>query len=253
MALLVAPQTLKVRKLSDDFRLVNHFKFDGQESDSFDPTSLHMSFTDWRMPLDVGSRGIRDIEVYYIEAPIKVHDHGDFVADVNIFDIFKQSKSRIIGPCQGRHQQGQATEIVEQLSDAVAIDSWEELLDSPPEVGVVRARGNWQARLATAALALRQGHEVRILNPDACWTCATTLPPLKTSEEAEEPDSNDEDDMITAPSSIGFDTDSDSEIDNELERENHRRKRMKMDTGSPLDMTASTPPQQIHRNTIYIC
>jgi hypothetical protein len=217
-----------------------------------------MSFTEWRMPLDVGSRGIRDVEVYYIEAPIKVHDHGDFVADVNILDIFKHLKSRIVPPCMERHEQMEAPELVEKLSGAVAIDSWEELLDSPPEIGVVRAHGNWQARLATAALALRQGHEVRILSPKTCWTCAMALPAVATAKEEEEErerdtDDDEEDDTISAPPSLSYKSDSDSEVDDELRRESrHRRKRIKLDISSPMGNTTAAPAQRLHRNTVYI-
>jgi hypothetical protein len=110
-----------------------------------------MSFTEWQLPIDVGSRGTRDVEAYYVEAAIGVYDHGKWVADVDINDISRHQMSRILPECILRHER----EISKQeLSKHVAIDGWEELLDCPPEVGVVRARGNWQARLAAAALSV---------------------------------------------------------------------------------------------------
>lgn len=41
-------------------RLVNHESFDRQVQDSFRLTSLHLSFTDFELTVDVGARGLRD-------------------------------------------------------------------------------------------------------------------------------------------------------------------------------------------------
>jgi hypothetical protein len=113
-------------------------------------TSLHMALTERQLPLDVGSRGNRDIEAHYAEVAIGVCNHGKWVADVNFLDIFRHKLSVIISRVQNSHE-SHAQEY--DPSKFVSIDNWEELLDNPLEVGVVRAHGTWQARLRLLLLA----------------------------------------------------------------------------------------------------
>ncbi|KAJ4288149.1 hypothetical protein N0V90_012166 [Kalmusia sp. IMI 367209] len=134
MSLLVSPAVPQTRDISEDLHLVNHFPFDGKEEDSFAETSLHLSFTDWQLPIDVGSRGNRDVEASYVEAAVGLYDRGKWVADLNILNVFDSTWSQIIPECKS-HRSGQDPPI-DDMSDFVAIDSWEELLDSPTEVGV---------------------------------------------------------------------------------------------------------------------
>jgi hypothetical protein len=55
-----------VRQLSDDVRPVNHDPFDGSEENLFSGTSLHISNTEWQLPIDIRARGKRDVEIYYV-------------------------------------------------------------------------------------------------------------------------------------------------------------------------------------------
>ncbi|KAF2466087.1 uncharacterized protein BDR25DRAFT_395909 [Lindgomyces ingoldianus] len=212
MVMLVSPEVPQVRPISDNVRLVNHHPFDGNEEDCFGSTTLHLSFTEWQLPMDVGSRGNRDVEAYYLEAAVGVYDRGKWVADLNILDVFKHRFSRIMPMCTKRHENPLPRE---ELCKLVSIDSWEELLDGPPEVSVVRARGNWQARLAAAALSIQQGHETRIMTPDqTCWTCCLSLKsiPQVDKREANETSAHD-DDIIEVPADAFDEEPSDSETD----------------------------------------
>ena len=175
MSFLLCPDIPDVRSESNDAQLVPHLPFDLAEEDSFSQTSLHLSFTGWEQPINVGSKGNRDVEASYVEAAIGLYDRGKWVADLNILDIFKHRSSRLMNTCFNYHAN---RECREELCKYVSIDSWEELLDSPIEVGVVRARGNWQARLAAAALAIQRGHETRIIPDRVCWPCFIRLPKL---------------------------------------------------------------------------
>jgi hypothetical protein len=103
MAMLTSSATPRIRPVGYDYSLVNHHPFDGSEANCFQHTTLHMSFTDWTLPIETNSRGIRDIEAYYIEAATSVFDHGKWVADVKIPDIFRHQISRIIPGCSIRH------------------------------------------------------------------------------------------------------------------------------------------------------
>jgi hypothetical protein len=140
---------------------VNHDPSDGGEEDSFSETSLHISYTDWQLPIDIGARGKRDVEAHYVEAAIGVYDRGKWVADLNILDVFRHRLSQIVRTWTDHRKYPPP---IDETAKFVTIDNWEELLDSPTEVGVVHARGNWQARLAAAALSIQRGHETVLLS-----------------------------------------------------------------------------------------
>jgi len=105
------------------------------------------------------------------------------------------------------------------------------LIDSPPEIGVVRAHKNWQARLASAALSLQRGHETRILPSEICWTCCCALPPLPhpTEDQNKVSPADDDDDGV-----MGFlmrllnEDDSDSEMDDVEVEEGVRSNKRKL-------------------------
>jgi len=250
MTMLVSPSVPRVRPLTDDVRLVNHNSFDGSEQDCFGHTTLHLSFTEWQFPIDTGSRGNRDVEAYYIEAAIGVYDRGEWVADVNILDVFNNRLSCWMGCCDDEEHQRPLER--GEISKFVCIDRWEELLDSPLEIGVVRARGNWQARLAAAAVSLQLGHETRIMSEqNACWGCWLAMP--KMSREDNKEQDEDEffiDDVISMPSRPFDEEDSDSDMDEfvirDWARRNNKRKKKDDEHESTLQRDDS------NRNIVYI-
>jgi hypothetical protein len=263
MAMLTSPAVPRVRPMTYDYSLVNHHPFDGSEANCFQHTTLHMSFTDWTLPIDTGSRGIRDIEAYYIEAAISVFDHGKWVADVNIPDIFRHQISRIIPECTIRHDSQLPKR---ELHKFVAIESWEELLDSPPEIGVVRTRGNWQARLAAAALSIQRGHETRILPEPVCWTCCVALPAVPKAKQQEEDRQDDDEHISLTNDAIGalndsdMEEDSDSDMDEVAERKQaifmRQQKggpgRLRSDLQTLTSRNISMGVSNSNRNILYI-
>ncbi|OCK74985.1 hypothetical protein K432DRAFT_467647 [Lepidopterella palustris CBS 459.81] len=251
MAMLVSPEVPQVRSLADNVRLVNHHPFDGSEENCFHHTTLHLSFTEWQLPIDIGSRGNRDVEAYYIEAAIGVYDRGEWVADVNILDVFKHEFSRIMPECTQRHETHVSKE---ELCKFVTIDSWEELLDSPPEVGVVRARKNWQARLAAAALSIQRGHETRIVPQKACWTCFVALPKLPRVENGDEDENHIyDDDYFGVPSKLYDEDNSDSEIDDIVTVESSRTHGKRGNKGDNVKLYESSRNNcDLNRNIVYI-
>ncbi|KAL8706900.1 MAG: hypothetical protein Q9201_000060 [Fulgogasparrea decipioides] len=75
IALLIPREKPRVRDVDPtDWNLINHDEFDGVITDSFKSTSLHMSFTEFVLPIDTGLRGTRDTEIYFLETVISVHD-----------------------------------------------------------------------------------------------------------------------------------------------------------------------------------
>lgn len=171
IAMMIPPQNPRMRVLEhDSWNCINHNEFDGMREDCFQHTTLHLSFSDWEMPMDVGTHGVRDTEVFFLEAPISVHDRGSWVADLDILSKVSDSKfSRVdIPQCSCDHDTSDA---VQMSFDMASIDNWEELLESPVETGVVRAHANWQGRLAAAALSVQRGHDTRVLPEHVCWRC----------------------------------------------------------------------------------
>jgi hypothetical protein len=57
MVCMVPPHEPRIRPLGHDASLVSHPPYDGTLTDSFQGTSLHLSFTTWKVPLDWDSTG----------------------------------------------------------------------------------------------------------------------------------------------------------------------------------------------------
>ena len=165
VCLLVAPIDPKIRPLDNQYNLVNHAPYDMKREDNFRGTSLHLSFTDWTLPLESRGPGDRTIdqEACLLESVISVLDSGKWIADRDILCIDFESKLRMTTPkhCPG-HPDGR------EEYDCTSLDSWEEFLDKPSSVGFFRAHRNWAARLAALSIMWQQGqsHCVGILGPE---------------------------------------------------------------------------------------
>lgn len=171
ICMLVAPFEPKIRPLGNEYNLVEHAIYDRKREDNFKGTSLHLSFTNWTLPLEVkGAEGRTiDQEAYLVESVISVLDSGKWVADLDILCIdFKAlTRLRMSHACPG-HPDGRAD------YDYTSLDSWEELLDGPTSVGFFRAHGNWAARLAAVSILSQrnQAHCIGLLGPDKlCLEC----------------------------------------------------------------------------------
>ncbi|KAI0438802.1 hypothetical protein F4803DRAFT_533894 [Xylaria telfairii] len=171
IAMLVPPHNLRIRDLQyDDWQLVTHAPFDGQPSDSFHQTSLHLSFTGCTFPINTQSYGNRDIEIYFLESVVSVHDRGEWVADLDILsnlqgsNILRQSIS-----CS--HEPSSESPII-QDSDFTMVDTWSEMIDRPPNAAIIRSSGNWIGRLATTALSIQMGCDTIVGSEKFCWRCA---------------------------------------------------------------------------------
>ena len=174
IAMLIAPQDPRTRKLeSDTWELISHAPFDGKMENSFANTSLHLSFTQYNMPVNTGDSGGQDIEAFYLESLISVYDRDKWVADLDVLKMLESKFFRrhtYTKVCDHRHGQT-------PIFDLISIDNWEELLDREEVRTVVRAYRNPMARLATAAISVRQGRPTIILPDDFCFACDVSAPP----------------------------------------------------------------------------
>jgi hypothetical protein len=61
------------------WQVVSHNQFDGRKEDNFSGTSLLISFTGYDLPLDVGLRGDKFVQIYYLETVISAFDGGSWI------------------------------------------------------------------------------------------------------------------------------------------------------------------------------
>ena len=169
IAFLVAPiEPMRRFNTIHDFREIVHRPFEGHLQNNFRTTSLHLSFTTAESPIGGDFSGMRDEEIYLLETLLSVHEGGEWVADLDVLKSFSNRDNYTASGLCEKHPHSQMSLVLE----ASCIDNWTELLE-PPEArfGIVRACGDWQARLATFTLAVSTGNKVVILPNSICWHC----------------------------------------------------------------------------------
>jgi len=172
MAMLIPPKKPEVREVGKDWTLVNHADFDGRLDNSFQSTTLHLRFTDYILPIDVGSHGVRDFEIYFLESIVSAHDRGTWVADLDILGHLHSPLLRRTGASSCQHSDYQdANKSVVGNNSLTMIDSWDEILDPPNNAAIVRANNNPLGRLAIMALCLHRRHPTIVLGGRFCWHC----------------------------------------------------------------------------------
>jgi hypothetical protein len=181
MTFLVSPAKprLKEHNLAS-WHLVNHFPFDGEFRNSFTGTSLHLSFTDFEMPLDIGWRGLRDTPVVLVEALVSLDDRGKALGELDVIQLCGHRKYAVLQGCQHTCTSitpsgSFSTESISHegwlRKSLVSIDCWDEFFDFPNSRGIFRGSGNWQARWAAVAASIQQGKKVLVLPPTPCLKC----------------------------------------------------------------------------------
>ncbi|KIW81348.1 hypothetical protein Z517_04373 [Fonsecaea pedrosoi CBS 271.37] len=174
VSVLVSPETVMVKEKTRDFRAVEHAPYDYRREDNFAATSLHLSLTEWRVPVVLSSSKVGNIDqdIFQVEAVVSVHDRGRWYGDIDVLAALEEiENSRVSGECLcGSRRANSKTE-------CISIGNFEELLDPPDSVGIFRAHENWSARLAAACIAEQTvgGSRVYVLNNNnnnvMCWNC----------------------------------------------------------------------------------
>ncbi|KAL8698815.1 MAG: hypothetical protein Q9224_001680 [Gallowayella concinna] len=164
---LVPPRDPLIREASiENWRLTERDEFDGYLSDHFQTTSLHLSFTTAETPLNVGFSGGQDLEVRILETLVSVYEGGTWIADLNVSNLTTAGKLSRMPPCTSQHPADVQTPSI------TCIDNWFSLIDDPEvKVSLVRAHGNWQARLAASSISIALGSPTLILPYNVCWKC----------------------------------------------------------------------------------
>jgi hypothetical protein len=86
LAMLIAPEFPHSKDAAlEDWKFISHAPFRGESFDGFKGTSLHLSFTGYTAPLlSTDNHGVQDVEVYLLEAVIKVYNRGEWIRDLNV-------------------------------------------------------------------------------------------------------------------------------------------------------------------------
>ena len=172
VVILVPPQAPLIREADrGSWRPVNHYAFDGKVEDSFQATSLHVSFTDYEIPLSV-SVGAVDAEATMLETLVSVYDRERWVADIDVLGCLSRSHFFVCLSAQDSEGSlASSTSIMEAVlrmkeaaskrKQLMSIDCCEELLDFPDTLGdtsiaIVRAAKNWNARLTTMCVCVQK-------------------------------------------------------------------------------------------------
>jgi hypothetical protein len=176
--MLTVPQDPLCRDLdAGRWTSFDNSKFDGTPSDHFSRTSLHLILTDYHVPLfDSGSRGSQDFQIHTMDAVISVRDSGEWVADIDILSAFQSGKIHIEDKRDCNHSKSSS-----HANQMLSVGSWNEILDCPDAIFVVRAHGNCSARLAIAAVLAQHSTfkdrlRVTVCPSNVCWQCVQSKP-----------------------------------------------------------------------------
>ncbi|OTA76887.1 hypothetical protein M434DRAFT_87894 [Hypoxylon sp. CO27-5] len=172
MAFMVPPKDPEIRSYDkiDEWYQYDHKEFDGTMEDCFKGTSLHISFSEASQAVNIDFSGGRDVEAYFLETLISVHDRETWIAEIDVLGALRTPQDRLIRwllgsrPCNCGPESARGTKLI-------SIDNFAEMIVPPRQAGIIRANGNWQARLAAASICMAQGYKL-ILKPEGtCWGC----------------------------------------------------------------------------------
>ena len=172
VSLLLSPEETIVREPElETWRSVNHVPFDGKFENNFASTSLHLSLTGYEQALNIRGHGRKDSEVSYVEAVLSAHDSGIWVADINILRFRRLHYINQHPPSAScTHTKHEKDDMLAR-TDLSCVDNWYEFLDPPLNSGIIRASGNWIARLALAAIAPPRDKGLTVCPDEICIVC----------------------------------------------------------------------------------
>ena len=170
IALLIPPENPRIRKAElDKWKMIEHAAFDGTRPiGQFEGTSVQLSFTGYELGVDTGQHGLRGRAAFFSETRVSVLSQGAWVADVDLLGGIESRQlhqecadhTHSCGPPKGDMK-------------CISIDNWEEILDPPKGLGIVRATGGWIARLSAVAIFTQMGYLCLVVQGDSpiCWDC----------------------------------------------------------------------------------
>ena len=78
VAMLISPQVPEMEKAKlEAWSFINHADFDGELQDSLEDTSMHLSFSGYKLPLKIGASGHQDVDAFLLKSFIRVRNRGN--------------------------------------------------------------------------------------------------------------------------------------------------------------------------------
>ncbi|KAH9907236.1 hypothetical protein F4778DRAFT_528245 [Xylariomycetidae sp. FL2044] len=175
MAFMVPPKDPEIRNYDrvDEWYQYDHKEFTGTMEDCFQGTSLHISFSEASQAVNINFSGEKDVEAYFLETLISVYDRKTWIAEVDILGAMADPllDSCFLTAARPCDCDGTSDAAAADSPTLISIDNFAEMIVPPRKPGIIRATGNWQARLAAVAICVAKGHKV-ILKPErTCWRC----------------------------------------------------------------------------------
>ena len=174
ITLLIPPLNPMVKSRDPaSWRLTSINEFNGAAEDHFAHTSLHLSFTNYYAPLTLaGQQQGQDHHVFFRESVVSVYHSGEWIGDLDILKSLKSRRLRRMPHTRCSCSNGTR----QSVTSVTSVEGWEDMLDPPSEKFVVRASGNWVARLATASMLIqvtpeKVGIDILPGNIQVCWKC----------------------------------------------------------------------------------
>ena len=124
--------------MSNDYRIVPRAPYNGKREDNFRATTLHLSFTDWRLPLQTSVRRVIDEAVSLAESVVSVYNRGKWVADLDILGVKWEPVVKIVPGCRCSDEERARSASLPWTS----VDSWDDSLDLPESTAIFRGNGN---------------------------------------------------------------------------------------------------------------
>ena len=193
---LIFPPEVKTRQPDpEQWMAINHKKFASIREDYFRQTSIHLSFTDYEVPLiaEHTYQHAIDRPAVLVETLVSVYDGASWVAEV---DVLKAFRSTIYGATHGpSHNEHRLARLREEANaygaaclenphlSAVSVENWAELIEAPQTGTIaIQTHKNWLARLAAVAICVKRNFAPVILPEEVCWTCCTAIVPQGTKK-----------------------------------------------------------------------
>ncbi|KAL3418006.1 hypothetical protein PVAG01_11016 [Phlyctema vagabunda] len=174
ISLMIPPANPKIRKVDENvWRHVVHAGFDGRFEDCFQHTSMHLSFTRYKLPISVESHGDQAIEAHFVETLVSVFDHEEWLADLDILQGLRDgSLTRVSEHSKCRHKAPK-----QPAFSLTSVDSWDAYFDHPTGPAIFRANKNLYGRLAATIVNSQRGFKTILFRDESsvCWPCIAKL------------------------------------------------------------------------------
>jgi hypothetical protein len=182
---LIYPPEVKFKEADPEkWMLINHNVFDGKLEDHFKESSIHLSFTEYEIPLAVEAKGrhVIDHDFVLVESILSIYDGSLWVGELDVSTAFSSNNFELIYEYHCEDSDHQKRSIYREAPGtnlqpvATSIENWDELIETP-ETGAIaiRAHENSLARLATTVVCEKKGFTPIILSKAPCWTCCSNL------------------------------------------------------------------------------